>query len=41
MLLLGKEQTRKPFGFIQKSEEGSAVAGFAQDIADSATTSFH
>ena len=41
MLLLGKKQTRKPFGLIQQSEEGSAVAGFTQDIADPVATSFH
>lgn len=41
MLLFGKKQTRKPFGFIQQSEQASAVAGFTQDIAGPATTSFH
>lgn len=41
MLLLEKKQTRIPFGFIQQSEEGSAIAGFTQDIAGPATSSFH
>lgn len=41
MLLVGKKQTRKPYGFIQQWEEGSAVPGFTQDIADPSTASFH